>query len=193
MVTLVLAASQLIQPNFGQIVPAVPPLQITQSESRSVAQWDRREIGETGMSAELPGMATSGNLPVRENVQRVLVKSPSYSVAGKGFAIIFSYSEFQANLEVNLQKAADGAVSSLKLQKGISDANLKTREGRQSGLPAVFVDGSYKLGGREYGYRAVFAGTQNRMWQVNANYLPSDTLAITSVKRVFDSLQIKSK
>lgn len=156
-------------------------------------KWVRKTYGHFGLSLETPDKLTEQEIPVPENVKRMIDQMEAFSYqSSKSFFVMVNTIKYKPVIgHVNLQGAADGSVNKMKMQTGVTDFKYKEDHVTKNGMAGFIQNGSYKKDG--VGVSFINAGYLNGLilYQVLIAYDTSDKVGDEVAHRVFNSIEIK--
>ncbi len=156
-------------------------------------QWITASYGETGLTIETPVRLEKATLEFPEELKPYLVRFDTYNnLSAKGFKVFVNSILYVSELkEVNLQGAADGSVSEMKAQKGVTDFTYQEEETNLGPIPGKMQRGRYKQDGQGINFINVMYALDIRMWHVTVGWLDKDEFGPAAAERVIRSIAIQ--
>jgi hypothetical protein len=156
-----------------------------------VQQWMRWELGNLGLSLELPGEPTYKRLPLSKPAQQIVQDHMTYQYNNDqvGVAIIYVLPKGVTQTDVSKVATIIGgvAMASLAADPNISDIRSSTE---QSGSRIV-LKASFKQNGIPKELEGFILLKGRRLWSVVTARVQSDDLARASAQRVLDSVKLE--
>jgi hypothetical protein len=154
-------------------------------------EWKRRSVRGARLTAELPAEIDPAAAQSRGTARKQADQISQARLLWDGVLYRFAYTEYGEGLSVDLDRAADAAIGSLKLTTGVSDLRVKRSEGEVSGMPMVLVETTYQYMGSALSFRIMIAGKDNRLWQASALFRTANAQQEAAAKRVLDSVRLE--
>jgi hypothetical protein len=154
------------------------------------ALWKRRSLNVARMTVELPTDPEPATKDAQAN-RKTVQGMNALKVMFEGVLFRFAHVEFDDDLEVDLDKAAEGALANLRNTPLVSDLKSRRKDTNLSGVPAVWLEVSYQYEGKPVSYRILIAGKENQLWQASAMYRTADAAQEELARRVLDSVRLQ--
>ena len=156
-------------------------------------EWIKESYGDFGLIVETPVKLTKGDLPLPENVRHLIVKMDVYTYqSGSGFTILLNSIQYSPEIgSTNLQGAADGAISEMKMQKGVTDLKYKEDPFSKNDIPGIIQKGTLKQDGVDMEFINTLFSSGLILYQVLAGYQADDEIGKKAALRVIESIEIK--
>lgn len=160
-------------------------------ETAQLGDWKRRAVAETKLTAELPAEAQKLSTDNRAANQRQIEAISAARLQVGGVILRFSHTSYSDGAEVDLDQAAQGALSSLKGTTGLTELKFQRSELKVSEVPAIRLECTYQYQGSPVSYWIVIAGRDEDLWQASGMFRTVDDTQKTLVQRVLSSLKIE--
>jgi hypothetical protein len=156
-----------------------------------VQQWMRWELGNLGLSLELPGEPTYKRLPLSKPAQQIVQDHMTYQYNNDQVGVAIIYVLLKGVTQTDVSKVATiiggVAMASLAADPNISDIRSSTE---QSGSRIV-LKASFKQNGIPKELEGFILLKGRRLWSVVTARVQSDDLARASAQRVLDSVKLE--
>lgn len=155
-------------------------------------EWITDTYGELGLTVTTPIKMTKSDLPIPDNVRQVIEQMDIYDhMSEKGFKIMISSVKYNSSIgQINLQGAADGSISEMKLEKGVSDFNYTEENVQHKNISGFKQKGTYNQNGIVVEFINMGFSKGLIFWQVFVAYQIDDEVGRIAAKRVIDSIVI---
>jgi hypothetical protein len=156
-------------------------------------KWIKESYGDYGLTVETPVILTKAEMAVPENLQQMIEKADAFNyVSAKGFKIMITTFKYKPELTgyLDLQSAANGAVNSLKMQKGVTDFDYTEEKIFKDDIPGFMQKGKFKQDGTGIEFINSVFSSGLILWQVWVIYQEDDEIGRIASKRVLDSIEI---
>jgi len=155
-------------------------------------KWTRHNYGLYGLSLETPFQMAKTDLNLPDNVKALIEHMDSYTYnTEKGFKVYVNSAKYKPIIgEGSLQGAADGSVTEMKSQKGVTNF-VYTQEWTNMGdIPGFVQRGSYDQDGVKINFINEGFVQGLNIWQVMAGYQANDEVGRMAEERVIASVEI---
>ncbi len=144
------------------------------------------------MTVETPAKLTKGDLPLPDNVKKVIDQMYVYDyMSEKGFKIMINSIKYKPVIKrANLQGAANGSVNKMKSQKGVTNFNYTQDTISRNGISGFLQKGTYQQNGVEAEFMNAGFAKGIIIWQVIVVYQKDDDVGRIAAKRVINSIEI---
>jgi hypothetical protein len=156
-------------------------------------EWVRDTYGDYGLSLQTPQKLEKGELEIPDNIKELIANNNTFNYQDNSFQIMVNSIEYKAVVgEANLQMGADGAMNSVKSQKGVTDFRYEERNLFVSNIHGLEQKGNCKIknSGVEFINNIFVKGL--KVWQVLVIYRVDDDIARTAARKVIGSIDIKN-
>ncbi|HKA18828.1 MAG TPA: hypothetical protein VKN18_11110 [Blastocatellia bacterium] len=154
-------------------------------------KWMRWELGNLGLSLELPGEPTYRRLPLSKPAQEIVQDHMAYQYKNDQMEIAVMYILLKGVTQTEVSKVATiiggVAIASLAVNPNISDVRSSTE---QSGNRIV-LKASFKQNGIPKEIEGFILLKGRRLWSVVTARVQSDDLSRASAQRVLDSVKLE--
>jgi hypothetical protein len=151
----------------------------------------RWELGNLGLSLELPGEPTYKRLPLSKPAQQIVQDHMTYQYNNDQVGVAIIYVLLKGVTQTDVSKVATiiggVAMASLAADPNISDIRSSTE---QSGSRIV-LKASFKQNGIPKELEGFILLKGRRLWSVVTARVQSDDLARASAQRVLDSVKLE--
>ncbi len=154
-------------------------------------KWTKNRYG-FGLTVETPVKLTKDDLPLPDNVKKVIDQMYVYDyMSEKGFKIMINSIKYKPVIKrANLQGAANGSVNKMKSQKGVTNFNYTQDTISNNGIPGFLQKGTYQQNGIEAEFMNAGFAKGILVWQVIVVYQKDDDVGRIAAKRVINSIEI---
>ena len=157
----------------------------------NVQQWMRWELGNLGLSLELPGEPTYRRLPLSKPAQQIVQDHMTYQYNNDQVGVAIIYILLKGITQADVSKVATiiggVAIASLSADPNISDVRSSTE---QSGNRIV-LKASFKQSGIPKEVEGFILLKGQRLWSVVTARVQGDDLGRASAQRVLDSVKLE--
>lgn len=156
-------------------------------------EWVRNTYGDYGLSLLTPQKLEKGKLEFPDNVKELIENYSTFNYEDNSFQIMINSLEYKPVVgETNLQMGADGAMNSVKSQKGVTDFRYEERNVFVSNIQGLEQKGNCKIKnfGAEFINNIFVKGL--KVWQVLVIYRVDDDIARKAARKVIGSIEIKN-
>jgi hypothetical protein len=161
------------------------------SESILKGDWERKNIGHSGISLELPFELTKNDLTLPESVVNLIDTVESFShTSGKGFKVITFYSMYKPGIEASLDAAVQGAVNEIQNLKSIDNFRWERADTAIGSKNAAIVICKYNLLSYSVQQKAILICDKNNLWQVVTQFSEDDEYGRKASEKIISSLEI---
>jgi hypothetical protein len=155
--------------------------------------WIRQEYGDFGLVVETPVQLTRMELPLPENLKRVIAKIDSYKYnSAKGFQVIINSIQYTPQVgALDLQAGALGSVNEIKMQPGVTDLEYREEFISKGDIPGFLQRGKFTKDGLKVEFINAGFGSELVFWQVSLLYAEDDEVGRIASERVLKSIEIR--
>lgn len=157
---------------------------------QSLDGWKRYDLPEAKISLELPAEPNESRVQLKEAARKYIEQYLNYTVSAPGVFILVSHTLYVEGVAVDLRKAAEGAVSNIKSQEGVSGAAFTFRDIRRDDKPAVAFSGTYTSGKRRLAYEALVIGAGRQLWLVGVGFESVSTEGRVAARNCLGSIKV---
>jgi len=168
-----------------------PPAKV--NEAILSQEWVRDTYGDYGLSLLTPQKLKKGELDLPENLRKLIENSSTFTYDDNSFQIMVNSVEYKSIIgEGNLQMGADGAMNSMKSQKGVTDFRYEERNIFVSNIHGLEQKGNCKI--KNYGAEFIndIFVKGLKAWQILVIYRVDDDIARVAPRKVIESIDIKN-
>lgn len=151
-------------------------------------EWGRHSMGS--LSLESPGDLKPLQTEAPKETRHALRSNEGYSYSENGLTIAANHSVYSEGAELNLQKAAEHAVSTASQSKSVTQFKHKTSLFMQDGKEGLHITGNFKAEGVPHIHKTVIFIDKRDIWLVTVTFKEADTAAEAASQRVLDSIKI---
>jgi len=162
-----------------------------QLAAKDQADWKRRSVPGAKISVELPIEPQRTAVELTEQTRKQVAGVQASRVQVGGVIFRFSYLEYPDGTNVDLDRAASGAISNLTSSTNVTEVKFKRTELKVSGVPGIRLETSYQYQGKLASYWIVIVGEGKRLWQSSAMFRTLDRDQESMVRRVLDSVRLE--
>lgn len=159
-------------------------------------KWFKETYGNFGLTVETPVKMTKMDLKLPDNIKQAIEQMDSYNyMSAKGFKIFVNTIKYNSKLvkKVNLQGAANGAVSEVKMQKGVTDFDYTENPISKNNISGIIQKGTFKKDDIGFEFTNTIFSKGILVWQVSVIYQVDDEVGRIASKRVIESIKINYK
>jgi len=155
-------------------------------------QWQRIEIGKTGLSINAPFMFIEKNDLIPGNLKKYIVYSETHIyTAQDSFISNIGYLQYIASIKCDLDGAVNGAINAIENASGVSNFIHNNRSITVNGKSGTYVIAKYSCERVEYSLKAIYVVDGSKLWTIMITYpLNQDNYNQIS-NRIINSLTIK--
>lgn len=153
-------------------------------------EWQRYSPGNSTFSLLLPGEPQSESVELPEPLRAKVKQSNRFRLSVGSLQVSVWSTTFLNEVPADIQKAAEGAVLSLRASPGVTGYVGHTTELTRSARPGMRITGTYERYSEKMAIEAMLLGDGPKLWQVIITYPTSERDAYTASKRVLDSVRI---
>lgn len=153
-------------------------------------EWKRYALAKTNLTVELPVPPEKTTLELSGEMKDKVKTIEAYQASALNLFVMVSYFEYKEGVVVAVKSAAEGAVSNMQRQAGLSDFTVAYRQVTVSGKKVMRVNATYRKGTTPMGFSGLYIVEGQKLWQVNVGYFVSDRKAQQSVERILGSVRI---
>lgn len=158
-------------------------------------KWIKKTYGNYGLTVETPSKMTKGNLPMPDNVKKVIDQMDVYNYKSeKGFKVLINSIKYNPSIgQTNLQGAANGSIQEMKMQKGVTEFNYTEDYISKNNIPGFIQKGKYNLNDIEIKFINTGFAKGLIIWQVMVAYQADDEIGQIAANRVIDSIELNAE
>lgn len=161
------------------------------SESILKGTWERKNIGQSGLSLKLPFELKKSNLTLSQSVTNLIDTVESFShTSGKGFKVITFYSVYKPGIEASLDAAVQGAVNEIQNLKSISNFRWERTDTTIGIKNGAIVVCQYNLLSYPVQQKAIIICDKNCIWQIATQFSEDDEYGRVASQEILSSIQI---
>jgi len=157
-------------------------------------EWSRHTYGRYGLSLETPVQMTKTDLNLPDNVKALIEHMDSYTYnTEKGFKVYLNSAKYKPIIgEGSLEGAAEGSVTEMKNQKGVTNF-VYTQEWTNMGdIPGFIQRGSFEQDGVKINFINEGFVRGLYMWHIMVGYQANDGVGKMAAERVIASVEINT-
>lgn len=156
-------------------------------------KWARQSYGEFGLSMETPIIMKKSDIPIPDHVRQMIDVMDVYDyMSEEGFKVIITSIQYNASIgSLSLQRAANGSITEMQKQPGVSDFDFFEKQVYKGDIPGYEQSGSYKIEGIKVEFINTGFSTGLIYWQVMVAFQTTDNVGRIAAKRVIESIEIK--
>jgi hypothetical protein len=167
---------------------AVP---VDRTNANSVERWMRWELGNLGLSLELPGEPKMRRLPLPQLAQQIIQDHMAYQYNNDQMGAVIIYVLLKGGTQTEISKApsiiASVAIASLAANPSISNIRSSTEESGNK----VLVKASFNQDGITKEIDGFILVKGRRLWLVMTARVQGDDSGRASTQRVLDSVRLE--
>ncbi|MFP4089610.1 MAG: hypothetical protein ACLFT3_04845, partial [Cyclobacteriaceae bacterium] len=110
----------------------------------------------------------------------------------QGLQVLLNSVEYQPEVNLNPEGAADGAIYTLRNQQGVNDLKYEEEPVEINGLGGKLLNGTYQKAGQVYAFRNLLFNSDTHIWQLTLIYPDENQAAAQAAERIQQSIQIPS-
>lgn len=153
--------------------------------------WERKNIGNSGLSLKLPFDLTKNNLTLSQSVTNLIDTVESFShTSGRGFKLVTFYSVYKTGIEASLDAAVQGAVNEIQNIKNISNFSWERTDTIIGIKNGAIVVCQYHLLSYAVQQKAIIVCEKNYIWQVTTQFSEDDEYGKEASQEILSSVQI---
>ena len=158
-------------------------------------EWISEVYGSYGLSVETPEKLIKSDLPIADNVRQVIDQMDVYEyMSNDGFKIVINSIKYNPAIgQTNLQGAANGSITEMKMQKGVSDLVYTEEHIEKNSIPGFIQKGSYDFNGIEVEFVNLGFAKDLLLWHVIVLFQSADEVGRIAANRVIESVEISEK
>lgn len=176
--------------NSAVVLAAIVGVLSLPTAAQSADGWKRHSLSQAQLNLELPGEPKAAESKLKEQSKQFVEKQVTYQVTVPGVYVMISYTQYVEGIAVDLRRATDGAISSIKSQAGVTDAKFTTREIQRDDKPGLSISGIYSKGGKGLAYDALIIGAGRQLWQVGVGFSSSSNDGKNASRKVLGSVEV---
>lgn len=187
--TLFYAVGQLAGESIAHYIKSV-----ISSQHFKADDWKRENYGTFGLSIETPVRLVKSDLPLPDNIRQFIDIMDVYKYGGNNFAIMINSARYKPEIgSLDLLGAANGSVSEMKAQQGVSDFNYSQDPFSISDLPGIIQRGTYMHNGEAVEFiNAIFLNGLV-YYQILIAYQPDDQKRKSAAEKIIASIEFQSE
>lgn len=157
-------------------------------------EWVHGAYGEPVMMVDTPEKLTRGDLPLPENLRKLIQRMDSYSATkNNGFGIFINCITYTPEVgTLDLQGAANGSINEIRAKAGVTDLSYTEKAVTYGDIPGFLQNVSCKMDGKDCEFINVGYASGFSLWQVVVGYLKEDEVGRSVALRVIESIKIKN-
>lgn len=156
----------------------------------ATSEWKTYHPGESQLSLSLPGEPQAEHADVPDSIRANVKQVNRYKYARREFHVAVWDISYVDGVPVDIQKAADGAVSALKQSGSATEYQDNITPITRSGRSGLLVRASYKRYGERTLIDALLLGDGTKLWQVIITHPASDDNGRIASNTILDSVKI---
>ncbi len=180
---------------YGNKIVNFIGLNINKISNKSVfeTKWETRICGNLGLTIDFPVELNKTKMELPELMQKVVKDIYTYEyISASGFKLyVTSISYIKVNRDFDLKAAANGTISELKVEHGVTDFTFGEDTITLNKIPGYKQQGSYKLYGADFRFLNSGFAKNSVYWYVYVTYPESDEIEKKAAERVIKSIKIK--
>lgn len=164
------------------------------SKSLLEQTWLSEKYGQDGLIVETPFKLNATQLPFPDNVKALIDNCSSYTTkTSKSFMIMINCIRYKPEVgTLNLQGAANGSVSEMKMQSGVTDFDYTEDYIFKGDIPGFIQNGTYIQDKVEIAFINTGYVRGIVMYQIFVGYKSDDEVAKQIAERVIASIKIEN-
>lgn len=173
------------------ILLALVAVPVDRTNANVDERWRRWELGNLGLSLELPGEPTMRRLPLSKPAQQIVQDHMAYQYRNDQMGAFILYVLLRGGTQREISRApsiiAGVAIASLAADPNISDIRSSTEESGSR----VLVKASFNQNGIRKELEGFILVKGLRLWSVVTARVQGDDLGHASAQRVLDSVKLE--
>ncbi len=155
-------------------------------------EWTRQSYGLYGLSVETPSPMTKTDLNLPDNVKALIEHMDSYTYnTERGLKVYVNSAKYNPIIgEGSLEGAAEGSISEMKNQKGVTNFVFTQEWTNLGDIPGFIQRGSFDQDGIKVSFINEGFVKGLYMWHVMAGYQANDEVGRMAAERVIASVEI---
>jgi hypothetical protein len=155
--------------------------------------WYRNSYGYPAVSMESPVVLKAIELPFPEQVkqQALSLSNFAYGSLMSDFYILVMTMEFNPQIEFDMEKGLQGAVSTIQMNKGVTDMKYDFVDTQLDGLEGKEIIGTLKANGKDMIYHQYMFNNGNDIQQIMVVRTRGDAYAEKIEKRMVESIKLE--
>lgn len=155
--------------------------------------WYRNSYGYPAVSMESPVVLKAIELPFPEQVkqQALSLSNFAYGSLMSDFYILVMTMEFNPQIEFDMEKGLQGAVSTIQMNKGVTDMKYDFVDTQLDGMAGKEIVGTLKANGKDMIYHQYMFNNGNDIQQIVVVRTRGDSYAEKIEKRMVESIKLE--
>jgi hypothetical protein len=155
-------------------------------------KWEKATYGQYGFVLETPGKLTQSKLEIPAEAQALIADMTVYELVGiSGLKLYANSLKYRPEVgEANITNAANGAVSNIQLQGGLTDVQFSETPFGKSGVPGIRLDGTGVENGVAVSMLIVIFCRDLNLWQVSISWPSTSENLKRDAERIVESIKI---
>jgi hypothetical protein len=155
-------------------------------------EWVKESYGDFGLTVETPFKLEKSDLSIPDNLRQLIEKMDVYThSAGSGFSVMINSVRYKPEVgSVSLQGAANGSVSEMKMQPGVTAFNYTEDPFLKNDIPGFLQKGTFKKDGVDVEFINTGFAEGMIFYQVLVAWQADDKNGKVAAQRVIESIEI---
>lgn len=157
-------------------------------------EWYQSSYGYPSVGIETPKVLKAMNLPLPEQMKQVLVSNATFAYGSilSGFYCMVITTEYNPEIEINMEDVITGSVEMLEKQKGISDIKYEVEDIEINGKEAKKIVGTLLSNGKKMNYVQYLIEGEHTLQQIIIARNINDNYAKEIQERILKSIQLQT-
>lgn len=155
------------------------------------AEWQRFTLADSRLSVTLPGEPQPESVTLPQSADSAIKEVHRYTYSLEDFQVGLWDISYIEGAQTDIRRAAEGAATTLRGSKGVTEYSDKVTPIKRSNRSGVFITGNFKRDGEGMELGAILLGEGPKLWQVVITHPAKDRNGNFAMKKVLDSLEIQ--
>ena len=155
-------------------------------------KWEKATYGKYGLSVETPGKCRETKVELPPEVQPMVEDFAIFEYIGiDGINVLVTTGKYRPESGgANITNAANGAISNIRMQAGVTNVDFSETPFGKSGVPGIRLDGSANENGKDQAFLVVICCKDLNLWQLTISYPVNSEKLKRDAERIVQSMSI---